>query len=120
MGDIIERLRDPDIVGQWLEYEAADEIESLEDDANSLRNTITSIQLSLKERDAKIERLRAALKEAAKSLAEDEQEIERLRDAVKALLRERDYVMDYVYDPNLDEVHALVNEALAALEDDVE
>ena len=45
---------------------AAIEIERLEGDANSLCNTITSIQLSLKERDAEIERLRTVVDAALK------------------------------------------------------
>lgn len=72
MTDIVERLRrysyqqgTDDEQGQLIAelvddmHEAADEIERLEADAENLRNTITSIQLSLKERNAEIERLRA-------------------------------------------------------------
>jgi uncharacterized small protein (DUF1192 family) len=61
MSDKIE-LGEPDAIRNednilWLRAE----IERLEADAENLRNTITSMHLSLKERDAEIDRLRAAL-----------------------------------------------------------
>ena len=57
MSDLIE-LGEPDAIRNednilWLRAE----IERLEADAENLRNTITSMHLSLKERDAEIDRL---------------------------------------------------------------
>jgi len=53
----------PESAAMWTRV--ADEIERLESDAENLRNTITSTHLSLKEREAEIERYRAALEEIA-------------------------------------------------------